>query len=199
MIIRFPIFLQMVIQTGLKLHLYPKRKMYILGIGKVIYINKREMLYFSIKNLGWSNIYYTILFEYFVMNVARQLDNSHYDSGIYQSDPENSYGLYNDQVIAFLLVTFSKWLISSFFGTARIWLLRRVFFYFQKGDILPPITTSEYTEYIGSDYRPSIKSLNSPKFYESIPTPTVSKTRKRHIQTSTYSKTSDDYLNSPVC
>lgn len=115
MIIRFPIFLQMVIQTGLKLHLYPKRKMYILGIGKVIYINKREMLYFSIKNLGWSNIYYTILFEYFVMNVARQLDNSHYDSGIYQSDPENSYGLYNDQVIAFLLVTFSKWLKTIVF------------------------------------------------------------------------------------
>ena len=71
--------------------------------------------------------------------------------------------------------------------------------YFQKSDILRPITISDYTEYIGSDYRPSIKSLSSPEFYESIPAPTGSTTKKRHIQSSAYPKASDDYLNAPVC
>ena len=76
--------------------------MCMLGIGKVIYINKREYLF--VKNLGWSSIHYTLLFEYFVINVARQLDNIHYDSGVYQSNPENSYGIHNDQVITIFII-----------------------------------------------------------------------------------------------
>ena len=50
------------------------------------------------------SIYYTLLFEYCVINVARQLDNIHYDSGVYQSTPENSYGLHNDQVITIFII-----------------------------------------------------------------------------------------------
>ena len=90
----------MVIQTGLKLHLRSRRKLCMLGIGKVIYINKSERLF----NLGWPSIYYTLFFDYFVINVARQLDNIQYDSGVYQSNPENPYGLHNDQVITIFII-----------------------------------------------------------------------------------------------
>ena len=55
-------------------------------------------------NLGLPSIYYTLLFEYFVINIARQLDNIHYDSGVYQSNPENSYGIHNDQVITIFII-----------------------------------------------------------------------------------------------
>ena len=75
--------------------------MCMLGIGKVIYI-----VYAISQGLVIvrSSIYYTILFEYFIINVARQLDNIHYDSGVYQSNPENSYGIHNDQVITIFII-----------------------------------------------------------------------------------------------
>ena len=90
----------MVIQKGIKFRLHSRRKICIPEIGKVIYIDRHTMD----KKLGLPSIYYTLFFEYFVINVARQLDNIHYDSGVYQSNSENSHGIHNDQVITFFII-----------------------------------------------------------------------------------------------
>ena len=51
---------------------------------------------------------------------------------------------------------------------------------------LPTTKPHQYPNYVVKDYRPSIQQLNSPKFYEAIPTD-YSSTKKRHITPNSYS------------
>ena len=45
----------------------------------------------------------------------------------------------------------------------------------------------QHTNYVVKDYRPSIEQLNSPQFYEAIPTD-YSNTKKRHVATNSFAK-----------
>ena len=51
---------------------------------------------------------------------------------------------------------------------------------------LPTTKPQQYSNYVVKDYRPSIQQLNSPKFYDAIPTD-YSSTKKRHITPNSYS------------
>ena len=57
------------------------------------------------------------------------------------------------------------------------------------------VKSHQFPSYVAKDYRPSILTLDSPQFYEAIPTD-YSTTKKRHVTSNAFSNYNQDHQES---
>ena len=56
----------------------------------------------------------------------------------------------------------------------------------------PDVKSRQFPNYVVKDYRPSILTIDSPQFYEAIPTD-YSNTKKRHVSAGSFSNYNQDH------